>query len=234
VIDHYDWAGGGEHMLRFGPDDGPVAVVALPLFEEGNRTRTFAVTLCRALAGHGVGSAIPDLPGQGESLVPTEQTDLSRIQAAYAGAVDALAREGRRAYAVAMRSGALIDAPAHVYGHWHLAPQSGEALLRELERIAGFRNDPDWWCHDETFEIAGNLISTTLLSALVVARPFEDRLGVPLRCVRLETDPEAADRKIDAAPLWRRAEPDDDPPLAALLADDIAQWIAQGPTACGG
>ncbi len=45
-IDHYDWSGGREALLRFGPDTGPVVILALPLFEEANRTRTFAVACC--------------------------------------------------------------------------------------------------------------------------------------------------------------------------------------------
>jgi thioredoxin reductase len=40
MIDRYDWAGGSEAMLRFGPATGPIVVLALPLFEEANRTRT--------------------------------------------------------------------------------------------------------------------------------------------------------------------------------------------------
>ncbi|MCI1143823.1 hypothetical protein MOP88_18565 [Sphingomonas sp. WKB10] len=44
--------------------------------------------------------------------------------------------------------------------------------------------------------------------------------------MRLSSDPAPADRHVDAAPLWRRAEPGDNPALAELLADDIAAWIA--------
>src|ERR1700741_3511005 len=69
VIDHYDWAGGREAMLRFGPDTGPVVIAVIPLFEEANRTRAFIVTILRALAGLGIASAVPDLPGTGESLM---------------------------------------------------------------------------------------------------------------------------------------------------------------------
>ena len=47
-----------------------------------------------------------------------------------------------------------------------------------------------------------------------------------LRTVRLDTDPKPADRHVPGTPLWRRAEPDNDPALAAILADDIADWIA--------
>ncbi len=69
MIDHYDWPGGREAMLRFGPTNGPVMIVAPPLFEEANRTRAFVVTILRALAERGIASALPDLPGTGESLL---------------------------------------------------------------------------------------------------------------------------------------------------------------------
>ena len=35
-FDRYEWAGGREAMLRFGPDAGPLVVAVLPLFEEAN------------------------------------------------------------------------------------------------------------------------------------------------------------------------------------------------------
>src|SRR3546814_8095624 len=80
MIGRYDWAGGTEAMLRFGPDTGPVVVLALPLFEEANRTRAFAVTMLRALAERGVASVLPDLPGQGRSEEHTsELQSLMRI-----------------------------------------------------------------------------------------------------------------------------------------------------------
>ena len=59
MIDHYDWAGGREAMLRFGPAGGPVVVAALPLFEEANRTRSFVVTILRLLAARGIAGALP-------------------------------------------------------------------------------------------------------------------------------------------------------------------------------
>ena len=37
----------------------------------------------------------------------------------------------------------------------------------------------------------------------------------------------AADIKFAGAPLWRRAEPGNDLALAALIADDVAAWIAR-------
>jgi hypothetical protein len=45
-FDTYDWPGGREAKLRFGPDSGSIVIVALPLFEEANRTRQFTCTSC--------------------------------------------------------------------------------------------------------------------------------------------------------------------------------------------
>ena len=72
MIDQYVWRGGKELMLRFGPADGPLVIVTLPLFEEANRLRAFAVTLCRALVDerrtmvffespHRIGDSLADL-----------------------------------------------------------------------------------------------------------------------------------------------------------------------------
>lgn len=239
MIDSYDWPGGREAMLRFGPADGPVVVAALPLFEEANRTRTFTVTVLRLLAERGIAGALPDLPGQGESLVPTHKSSILQMQDAFNFACDGLDRAGRRCYALGIRSGALLDALALVAGRWHLAPQDGAELLRELTRIkqaalGGAPLGELWYLggHLPTdagapaLEIAGNLISPDLLTELRVKTPFHDA-GVPRRVVRLDADPKPADRKVNGAPLWRRAEPDNDPTLAALLADDIAAWVRQ-------
>ena len=108
-IDHYDWPGGREAMLRFGPDTGPVVVAALPLFEEANRTRTFTVTLLRALADRGIASLLPDAPGQGDSLIPTADLTILRMAEALEAVTDHCLATGRRTYALGIRSGALLD-----------------------------------------------------------------------------------------------------------------------------
>lgn len=207
MIDHYYWAGGREAVLRFGPADGPVVVAALPLFEEANRTRTFTVTLLRALAERGIASALPDLPGQGESLIPTGQLRLANLCAAYAAAVRTI---GRRCYALTIRSGALIDGDTELAGRWHLAPQTGPELRRELERARQSSDNEDY---------AGNQLSAAFLRELDSAAPSNARV------VRLDSDPRDATLRVPGGPLWRRAEPDNDPVLAALLADDIAAWV---------
>ena len=101
-------------------------------------------------------------------------------------------------FSVAIRSGALIDATADVRGRWHLSPIEGDDLARELRRLA----DP------QTGGIAGNEVSDAMMAELADARAAEARV------LRLDSDPRAADRKVAAAPLWRRAEPDNDPALA--------------------
>jgi pimeloyl-ACP methyl ester carboxylesterase len=216
LIDWYDWAGGREAMLRFGPATAPVVIVALPLFEEANRTRTFAVALMRLLADRGIASALPDLPGTGESLVQVEDTTLTAMREAMAAAVDHLGT--RRAYACGIRSGALLDVTAFVHARWHLAPVEGEALTTELLRIAG-KPAPA----EGPLLAGGNLLTSAMIADLKVATT--DAEPGPLRIVRLESDPRSADLKPPGAPLWRRAEPDHDPALAALLADDITTWI---------
>lgn len=233
MIDGYDWAGGREAMLRFGPATGPVVALALPLFEEANRTRSFAVTLLRALAAHGIAGALPDLPGQGDSLVATQDARLDHLRSAFAAAVVALGDAGGRpVHAAAIRSGALLDGNARVASRWHLAPQSGAALCRELDRIAhhgphtappagGDAPTPRW--------IAGNAIAPALLAALADAVPVQHahEAGRPVRTLRLDGDTQPADAHVAGPPLWRRAEPDNDAAFAALLAADLAAWLRQ-------
>lgn len=225
---YYDWAGGREAVLRFGPSTGPVVVLALPLFEEANRTRTFAVGLLRRLADRGVGGLLPDLPGQNESPVATEHAMLAGWRAAFAASVTTAA--GRPVHSVTMRGGSLIDHDASVASRWQLAPAKGEALIRELFRTAQAAGEPveidlhAWSDEGGPVAIAGNRISRPLLRDLNAADCVREGL---VRVVRLDTDPAVADRKVLGAPLWRRSEPGDDPALADMLADDIADWIAR-------
>lgn len=242
MIDHYDWPGGREAMLRFGPADGPVVVAALPLFEEANRTRAFVVTVLRMLAERGIAGALPDLPGMGESLVPLHQVTILEMQDAFGEAVLSIDRENRPTYAFGVRSGALLDALGLCFGRYHFAPVGGPQLLRELTRIKQaemggtalgelwyFDGGPPTEGEDPPVEVAGNLISTDILTDLGTREPFSREFApdIPLRVVRLESDPRKADHKLPGAPLWRRAEPGNEPALAALLADDIAAWVRQ-------
>lgn len=215
-FDRYDWAGGRETMLRFGPDAGPLVVAVLPLFEEANRTRAFLVAMLRALAGRGIGGILPDLPGTGESLVETRDLRLPDLRQAFAALVGTL---DVPIYALTIRSGALVDCDASLAGRWRLAPQSGDDLLRDLSRIRAASTMPD------ADGYAGNSLSEALLADLRDAVPYDAS-----RTVRLESDPRPADARYAGAPLWRRSEPGSDATLSDTLAADIAGWIAT----CGG
>ena len=211
MIDRYEWAGGAEAMLRFGPETGPIVVLALPLFEEANRTRTFAVTMLRALAAQGVASVLPDVPGQGESERPTSRFCLSDARQAYDDLGECLSSQGR-VYGAAIRSGALAG------GQWQFSPASGGDVLRDLARVHQLAGGAPFAPGDMPVEVAGNLLAPDLLAD---ATPREAG-----RIVRLESDPRAADLKVPGTPLWRRSEPGNDVALAQLLARDIAEWIA--------
>lgn len=202
-------------MLRLGPADAPTVLVAPPLFEEANRTRAVLTDVLRRLADRGISGALPDLPGQGESLLPTIDARLTDWRDAFAAAAEALPAP---VHVVAIRGGALVDGAAAVASRWYLSPQSGAALVRELRRIRQAAAAPDY---------AGNLIAPEMIAQLETAEPWTSGA---LRVVRLHGDPRAADHLLAAAPPWRAAEPGTDPPLQAAVADDIAQWIA----ACAG
>lgn len=202
-------------MLRLGPQGAPTIIAAPALFEEANRTRALLIDVLRRLAAQGFGCVLPDLPGQGESLVPTSAARLTDWRHAFAAAAESLPR---LVHVVAIRGGALVDGEAKVASRWYLAPLSGAATVRELRRIRQAAASEDY---------AGNDIDPAMIAQLEAAEPAT---LAPLRVVRLENDPRAADRKIAAPPPWRAVEPGTDPALQAAMADDIARWIA----ACAG
>jgi hypothetical protein len=231
----YAWQGGSETLLRFGPKSGPLVLAAMPPFEEANRTRAFMVTVLRALSARGISTALPDLPGSGDSLVPTEQAALGDWRSAFRDAARALRADHGPVYSFAIRGGALLDMQADVAGRYHFAPVPGAKLVREMlrTRLAATKEagehfdaaaiDPP----GPPIELAGNRLSRVLLAELAAAAPVA---AGTIRTVRLEADAQPADLKLAGAPLWRRAEPGNDLALAMMLADDIAAWVV----ACGG
>lgn len=125
-----------------------------------------------------------------------------------------------------MRGGSIAHGEAGVAGHWRLSPITGQTVLRDLMRVRGVAGDDLPGQGDQTIEAAGNVISRAMADALEAHAEFETT-HAPLRTVRLESDPAPADVKLFGVPLWRRAEPGNDPVLAALLADDLAYWVRQ-------
>jgi hypothetical protein len=227
MISHYDWAGGREAMLRFGPAEGPVVVAVQPLFEEANRTRALIVAMLRMLAAQGIGGALPDLPGMGESLTPVESVTLADWRAAFGAALASL---GRPVHILSVRGGALIEAEADVLSRWQLTPVEGSDLVRDLFRMRaiadpGAPRDFDPLAPGPAGPpvlLAGNLISRRLLCDLIAAEPLA---GGVTRVVRLGKDRRVADLALPDTPPWRKAEPENDAALARQLAGDLAAWI---------
>lgn len=225
MIDDYAWRGDArEAMLRFGPDDAPTVLVLPPLFEEANRTRHFLVEVMRGLAAAGIASILPDLPGTNDSPVATVDARLADWQAAIA------ALPGP-ALTVSLRGGALLDDFAATDLHWRLAPETGARLLRDMVRAtaitAGIKaGELEATARTQPTALAGNVLRPDLFSALEKTVPGESGT---IRTVRLDEDAGEADAQVGGLPLWRRAEPDHDPALAAAVVRDIADWM----TSCG-
>ncbi|NCP11836.1 MAG: hypothetical protein GW859_07800 [Sphingomonadales bacterium] len=215
-----------EQIVRDGPAGRAAVVFVLPLFEEANRLRRTVRLAMRALAARGIASLLPDLPGQNESLLPTEAATLARWR-------EALARhvrdEDAAVITAATRGGALID-DIDAAAHWRLAPASGASLLKTMmrTRIASDREygrdttiaDLDRMAADAPLRLAGNLLSPTMIAEL---RSSE---SAPLdRCRTVALGAGGEDR-LAGRPLWLQAEPGEDAALAEEIAGDIAQWMA--------
>ena len=230
MIDHYDWAGGREAMLRFGDRARPGRVVVMlpALFEEHNRTRGFTVAICRGLAALGVASLLPDLPGQNESPLATDDVTLDDWRGAVAALVETVGTSGP-VHLAAIRGGAILDGAPGSVSVWRLAPIAGRAVLRDLHRAALVDGKPPAMAPDTgagPATLAGNSIGGSLRSALM-ADDVLTTPPAPVRTVQLEADTGDADVTLPGAPLWRRAEPGNDPTLAQMIAADIAAWIVR-------
>jgi len=224
VIDSYAWRGGREAMLRLGAANAPLVLFLPPLFEEANRTRHFMVETMRGLAARGIASMLPDLPGINDSPVAT-------VEARFADWHQAIAALPAPLLTVSLRGGALLDGFAATDRRWRLSPETGARLLRDMVRATAMTGgtkagELELAARTQPTALAGNMVHPDLFLALESAVP--DTRG-DIRTVRLEDEAGQADARLSGTPLWRRAEPDHDPVLAAAVVDDITQWM----TTCG-
>jgi hypothetical protein len=195
-----------------------------PLFDEANRLRRTLVLTMRALALLGFDSALPDLPGQNESLLPTEVATLHGWRQAFA---TLCAAADRPVISAAWRAGALIDSEAELNGRWRMAPLAGASVVRTLaraktasEREAGRNLSLDdllATMRTETTEVAGNRLSSAMIAELEAA---EIQDVEPVRTVAVGNGEGA----LPGSPLWLRAEPGEDAAMAHAMATDIAIW----------
>ncbi len=226
----YRWRGGEENAVTFGEPGWPVILALPPLFEEANRTRRVLIESLRILAAeYGIASFVPDLPGTGDSLVRT-------VDARWADWADAVTAAsvhiGRPALVVSVRGGALLDHHANCPACWRLAPETGTKLLRDLIRASAVSGGQKMSELTDAAKrapalLAGNLIHPELFASLDRASPMPGSDPVRIRTVRLDDGQEPADYRPAAIPVWRRAEPTDDPTLQSVIIDDILYWMSQ-------
>lgn len=224
IFGRYAWRGGREAMLRLGPEDATTLLVLPPLFEEANRTRHLLVEVMRGLADHGIATLLPDLPGANDSAVATVDARFEHWQQAIAALPAPVAT-------IAVRGGALLDTFAATENHWRLSPETGARLLRDMVRATAMNTgvktgDVESAARAQPTALAGNLVHPSMFNALESAATT---MSGTIRTLRLEDEAGEADARLVGQPLWRRAEPDHYPVLAAAVVADIARWM----TSCG-
>ena len=181
-------------------------IVIEPLFEEANRCRRLVAQILRALDAKGVATAILQLPGTGESEIGISEVRLEDWRAALADASPLLI--------ASFRGGTIIDDAGSARSVWRFAPETGARIVRDLKRAS--------LTSGETELYAGHRLGGAFLDELATAKPA---VLEAVRTVRLASDAGDADLKVAGSPLWRRAEPGEDPALAAVLADDLLAWV---------
>ena len=216
-----------------GPTQARKVIILPPLFEEMNRTRSLLAGIGRHLAAAGVASWLPDLPGTGDSELPTSAMNWRLWREAVGFLHDVVAADSSDGvHCFAVRGGALLADAAPFRSNYFLVPAaSGERLLRELLR-ARLAADQE----------RGEATTVTALEARLAIEPLEvagyaitPALASDLRNAKLATAPTPArtvgltdggDRSFDGPPVWRQAEPAAADVLAQAVAADVAHWLA--------
>lgn len=206
----FDSGGRQEWLMRIGPEDAPAILFVPPLFEELNRTRALIAGVMRRLAAQGIGCWLPDLSGTGESEAELGDVAWADWRHDVISACVYVTDKASQPLVAALRGGVLLDDAAAARGWWRFAPVDGLALQRDMVRagLAGV----EW---------AGYAPSDALKAGLAGATAAEVS---PLRTVRLATDAQPAELKVDGPALWRRSEPGTSAELAEALAADLARW----------
>jgi len=215
-----------------GPAIGPQLLIVPPLFEEMNRCRTLLTGIGRNLSAAGIGSWLPDLPGTGDSPLPSSAMNWAAWRSSIRDLADHISSQYQPPHLLAVRGGALLADAASVKSCYLLAPvASGGRLLRELlrARLAADqeRGSPttlaalEATLAEETLELAGYPISPQLAADLRAAT--QPTVEVPTRTATLNGE---GDHNFEGPPVWRQAEPAAADALAQAVSADIATWIA--------
>lgn len=202
-------------MFRLGAEHSKQLLVLEPLFEEANRCRRTLVQVMRGLDARGIGCAIPDLPGMGESLTDIADASLDSWRSAARTAAEALAGPGRQVRVASFRGAAIFDDSPGL-PVWRCAPETGQRVIRDLKR-AGLASEAE-----QDGKLAGHALSLAFVAELENAKPRELSHSI---VARLETDAADADVRLVGSPIWRRAEPGEDDALVASLVQHLADWM---------
>lgn len=210
AFETFESDGRSEWLMRIGAADAPAILFVPPLFEEMNRTRALLAAVMRRLAAQGFGCWLPDLSGTGESERDLGEVAWGDWRHDVTSAAAYVSGKAGKPLIASLRGGVLIDDAADGRGWWRFAPADGLALQRDMVRagLAGV----EW---------AGYAPSDALKAGLAGATQAE---VAPLRTVRLATDAQPADLRVDGPALWRRSEPGTSAELAEALAADLAEW----------
>lgn len=207
-----DGSSAEEYSLVFDQGAAQRLLIIPALFDEGHRLRRFSVDVMRRLAGSGIDSILPDLPGTNESTI-----DLAEVALAdWIAAVTAAAGHFGATNVLALRGGGLIVPPG--LSGWHYGSVKGASLLRTLirarvlaSREAGREESGEGLlieAQEHGIELAGYRLGATMMQQLQAAQPNTD-------LAEIEQD------LLGGSPLWLRAEPDAD----AAQADALAAYL---------
>lgn len=206
----FESGGRQEWLMRIGAEDGVPLLFVPPLFEEMNRTRALLAATMRLLAAQGFGCWLPDLGGTGESERDLTEVAWNDWRHDVTSASTYVTEKAGKPLIASLRGGVLVDDAAAARGWWRFAPVEGLALQRDMVRagLAGV----EWAGYAPDEALKAGLAGATMAAV------------APLRIVRLATDAQAADLKVDGPALWRRSEPGTSDVLAEALAADLADW----------
>lgn len=230
MICQYSFSGNSEQYVHLGRKHPRQILIIPPFFEEMNRTRWLLLAAMRTLDEARIGTILPDLPGQNESLVPDSEISLGiwraaleRLAAQSGVIIDMIA---------AFRSGAILDDAVNCSRNWRLAPEDGPGLLRQLvrtrlaaDREAGAASGKATLlleARQQGMLFAGWEIPSVMIQELEASSlPVHDEV----RTVLLEGSSAPADAYVSGKPLWRQSEPQEDHWLAQQIAADLAAWM---------
>lgn len=222
---NYHFEGFNEAVLSFGDANANRIILIVPsLFDEMNRVRAMLVGAMRELAGLGVMTMLPDVPGCNESLAPISTQNIS----SWRGAMVTAARSLGATHVASIRGGALIDTDIPL-PHWRLASVKGGSLLKTMLRTriasdkeAGQSSSIESLMSEvqsAPIDLSGYLLGANMLTELEGAVP--DLSGHAHEAVLGEG--------IVGKPLWLRAEPTEDADMSLALAAELDRWS----TSCG-